>query len=284
MRAHEIEFATFDDVTFSDLSPYQFGREVCDPGHAFGPARRAHYLFHYIIQGSGSLDTVNEDGSKNEYRLSAGEGFLIFPGQITTYVADFEDPWEYIWLEFDGSHVKSGLDQVGLCTQQPIYRSQDDALSKRMLEEMREMLTHRDESALQLVGRTYLVFDLLLRSVVPRHSTGANKLMDYYLDETMKLIQTHYPDDLSVEDMARHLGLNRSYFSKMFKSATGEAPQHYLLRYRMEKAADLLKLSALSVAEVGRAVGYPNQLNFSRAFKNIYHLSPRAWRTDQRAR
>ena len=51
-----------------------------------------------------------------------------------------------------------------------------------------------------------------------------------------------------------------------------------LIGYRMEKAAELLKLSALSVAEVGRAVGYPNQLHFSRAFKNVHGVSPRAWR------
>ena len=48
----------------------------------------------------------------------------------------------------------------------------------------------------------------------------------------------------------------------------------------MEKAADLLKLSALSVAEVGRSVGYPNQLHFSRAFKSVHGVSPRAWRRE----
>ena len=46
----------------------------------------------------------------------------------------------------------------------------------------------------------------------------------------------------------------------------------------MTKAAELLKLTKLSIADVGKAVGYENQLHFSRAFKNIYKISPREWR------
>ena len=51
----------------------------------------------------------------------------------------------------------------------------------------------------------------------------------------------------------------------------------------MGKAAELLKLTALPVAEVGRAVGYPNQLHFSRAFKGVYGVSPREWRRENAA-
>ena len=47
----------------------------------------------------------------------------------------------------------------------------------------------------------------------------------------------------------------------------------------MTKAAELLKLTSLSIADIGNAVGYPNQLHFSRAFKNVYGTSPRSWRS-----
>jgi AraC-like DNA-binding protein len=46
----------------------------------------------------------------------------------------------------------------------------------------------------------------------------------------------------------------------------------------MKKATVLLKLTRLSIADIGNAVGYPNQLHFSRAFKSIYGVSPRKWR------
>ena len=79
-------------------------------------------------------------------------------------------------------------------------------------------------------------------------------------------------------DIARSAGLNPSYFGKLFKEATGKTPQQYLIGYRMAKAAELLKLTSMSIAEVGAEVGYPNQLHFSRAFKGVYGLSPRGWR------
>ena len=81
-----------------------------------------------------------------------------------------------------------------------------------------------------------------------------------------------------MEDIADHCGLNRSYFGKIFKSAMGQTPQTFLLNYRMTKAAELLKLTRLSIGDTGKAVGYDNQLHFSRAFKNVFGVSPRAWR------
>ena len=60
----------------------------------------------------------------------------------------------------------------------------------------------------------------------------------------------------------------------------GKSPQEFLISYRMSKAAELLKLTKLSIADIGNAVGYPNQLHFSRAFKNVYSISPRQWRNE----
>ena len=62
----------------------------------------------------------------------------------------------------------------------------------------------------------------------------------------------------------------------------GKSPQEFLISYRMTKAAELLKLTSLSIADIGNAVGYPNQLHFSRAFKNTYGTSPRSWRTENK--
>ena len=50
----------------------------------------------------------------------------------------------------------------------------------------------------------------------------------------------------------------------------------------MIKATELLKLTKLSIGDVGNAVGYANQLHFSRAFKNLYGRSPREWRNENR--
>ena len=277
MAAHEISFGTFNGGTYADLAPFQYGRELCEPGHAFGPARRSHFLFHYVVSGSGTLIANDEGGEKSRYRLGAGEGFLIFPGQVNTYFADMEDPWEYIWVEFDGMRAAEAIQKIGLTTAAPIYRAADRELAAAMEAEMRFLVDHRDDSPLTLVAHTYLFLDYLVRSIEPAVPV-ANRLQDFYIRTAVEFIERNYQNDITVEDIARQTGLNRSYFGKLFKGVLDKSPQQYLISYRMHKAAELLKLTALSVRDVGCAVGYPNQLHFSRAFRNAYGVSPRAWR------
>ena len=277
MAAHEISFGTFNGGTYADLAPFQYGRELCEPGHAFGPARRSHFLFHYVISGSGTLIANDEGGEEARYRLGPGEGFLIFPGQVNTYFADMEDPWEYIWVEFDGMQAAEAVKKIGLTTAAPIYHAADRELASAMEAEMRFLVDHRDDSPLALVAHTYLFLDYLVRSIEPVVSAGS-KLQDFYIRTAIEFIERNYQSDITVEDIARQTGLNRSYFGKLFKSVLDKSPQQYLISYRMHKAAELLKLTALSVRDVGCAVGYPNQLHFSRAFRNTYGMSPRAWR------
>ena len=147
-----------------------------------------------------------------------------------------------------------------------------------MVEEMRYLVANRDSSPLHLIGHTYLFLDYLLTSVDHPSDQQTSKLQGFYIREAIDYVKENYQSDVTVEDMARQTGLNRSYFGKVFKVATGKSPQQYLIGYRMSKAMELLKLTALPVAEVGRAVGYPNQLHFSRAFKNALGVSPRDWR------
>ena len=54
------------------------------------------------------------------------------------------------------------------------------------------------------------------------------------------------------------------------------------MNFRMAKAAELLKLTSLSISDIGLAVGYDNSMHFSRAFKSIYNISPRDWRNQNK--
>ena len=99
-------FSIFPSENFIDLGLYQYGWEQCDPAHSFGPAARTHYLFHYVISGTGTLIAQNSKKESVEYHVKSGQGFMIFPHQICTYTADPDLPWEYAWIEFDGLKAK----------------------------------------------------------------------------------------------------------------------------------------------------------------------------------
>lgn len=81
-------------------------------------------------------------------------------------------------------------------------------------------------------------------------------MSDFYIKEAMNYIEQNFQNDISIEDIARVCGINRSYLGKIFKNSVGHSPQEFLMNYRMIKATELLKLTSLSIADVGSAVGY----------------------------
>ena len=112
----------------------------------------------------------------------------------------------------------------------------------------------------------------------------AGKNSETYVEGAVRYIEQNYSRHISVEELARRCWLDRSYFGKVFKSVTGQSPQQFLIRFRMEKAASELRTGNMPVGDVGTLVGYPNLLHFSRAFKGVYGMSPSEYRQKYRER
>lgn len=278
---NDLLFSVFPSENFVDLSLFQCGREKCSPAHSFGPAARNHYLFHYVISGTGRLFAYDKKGETKEYSIKSMQGFMILPDQITTYVADKDMPWEYVWIEFDGLRAKAVVEAAGFSLDQPVYKALSKELREEMMKEMNYIAENSSSSPFHLIGHLYLFLDYLTRSTEGIKVHHSSKLRDFYIHEALVFIEHNFQNDISVEDIADVCGLNRSYFGKIFKEAIGKSPQEFLLSYRMIKATELLKLTKLSVGDISSAVGYDNQLHFSRAFKSIYGVSPKKWRTEQ---
>jgi AraC-like DNA-binding protein len=273
VQPHKLKFYVFADERFVDLNLYQFGWEQTEPLHAWGPYIRNHYLFHYVISGKGILLSQGQ-----EYTITAGHGFLIEPSQITTYRSDPNDPWEYIWVEFDGLRAYESLRLAGLSMKSPIYTPVNREAGRKLQEIMQYIVNHHEEPPMHLIGYGFLFLNQLTEGSADRRTHTDKRLQDFYMKEAMTFIEQNYHRDISIEDVANTCGLSRAYFGKLFRNATGETPQSFLINYRMNCATQLLKDGHLSVQEVGRRVGYENQLHFSRAFKSVYGMSPSSYR------
>ena len=278
----EVIFSVFPSENFVDLGLYQFGWEHCTPSLSFGPAARNHYLFHFCLSGTGTLIADNSKGDSVSYQVMSGQGFMLFPGQVCTYIADYDIPWEYVWIEFDGLRARETVNLAGLSLDQPIYKARYKDIAETMKNEMLYIVNHKEESPFHLIGHLYLFIDSFVRASTSTQIGKGNRLRDFYIKEAFSFIEQNFQNDISVEDIAASCGLNRSYFGKIFHETTGKSPQAFLISYRMTKAAELLKLTELSIADIGNAVGYPNQLHFSRAFKNVYGIPPRQWRNENK--
>lgn len=100
-----------------ELSFLFCGRRNCHPGEAVGPAVREHYLMHYCLAGRGVYRAQGVS-----YEIGPGEGFLILPGELSSYQADLEEPWSHIWVGFTGTKTAEYLKCCGLDHEHRTYQ------------------------------------------------------------------------------------------------------------------------------------------------------------------
>jgi AraC-like DNA-binding protein len=78
--------------------------------------------------------------------------------------------------------------------------------------------------------------------------------------------------------MAGRAAMSVAHFSERFKTQTGMSPMAYVIHLRMQRAAALLQWAEASVAEIAARVGYEDAYYFSRLFRSVFGVSPRAYR------
>ena len=182
----DLLFSVFPSENFVDLSLFQFGREKCSPAHSFGPAVRNHYLFHYVISGTGTLLVQDSTGDTKESHIKSMQGFMILPGQITTYIADRNLPWEYVWIEFDGLRAKAVVQAAGFSLDEPVYKAKLKDLREEMMKEMNYIAENGSSSPMHLMGHLYLFIDYLARSMEGIKVNNGSKLRDFYIHEALE--------------------------------------------------------------------------------------------------
>ncbi len=258
-----------------DLYLSYCGMEECDPGHSYGPISRTEYLFHYILSGKGVFEA---DGKT--YHLGKNEAFIIYPGEITFYQADTEEPWTYIWVGFGGVKAESCLKHACLGKSK---RTAKYSCENQLYDCVKGMLNASQLTyANDLIREGYL-FMFLSHLIEENHDTNSqNGTYDYpfhvYVQHALEFIDHNYHKDIKINDIANYIGIDRSYFTNIFKKTMYISPQQYLVNYRLDKASNLLKTTSLPVNNIAAEVGYPDALTFSKIFKMNYKLSPKSYR------
>jgi AraC-like DNA-binding protein len=270
------------DEQFIDLSLYYYGYEECPPSWTAGPFRREHFLFHYIFSGKGKFYFVDSNGKDNEAVLKKDQGFLLWPRQKGLYIADEKDPWVYAWVCFDGLKARELMIQAGLNYDHPLYTGANNESQEKMKNVLLSIVRTTNGLPLESIGQLYLFISALINSSVLQRGAIRSGIRDFYMRESIQFIEQHYHENINIEDVAAFCGINRSYLGKIFQNMLGASPHGFLLKYRINKACELLKITDMSIAEISAMVGYPNQFTFSRVFKNIQGKSPRDWRNDHK--
>ena len=85
-------------------------------------------------------------------------------------------------------------------------------------------------------------------------------------------------DGVTVQDVARQIGVSREHLSRCFQKRFGMSPRQFCLEQRMRKACVLLKDTDMPIKAIAEQLGYAEYSNFAHAFRQVTRMMPGEFR------
>ena len=262
--------------------------------YSVGPFMRDFYVISYCT--SGSLTIYVDEKPIN---IKAGDFYVIPPN--TPIINVFTDTTSTVYIGAKGTRLPHYLKLLGFSEKSFVfpYKFSERALYYlNMLVDSLEVAEYQtrlpgdeshkvaflpnpdysdyfsSESSLRQTG----FFSLFLAELM--NICGKNKkeekkqsVQQKYIDSAVRYIETNYPLDITVDGIASHVGLTRSYLFKLFRDQFGMSVNDYIIQTRMRAACDFLRQPDVQIKTVAASVGY-EPYNFSKMFKKVIGISP----------
>ena len=252
---------------------YANTEKMLPPGHVSGPIIRDCYIIQYVREGKGVVQINN-----NIFSVSAGQAYVVFPGAVTTMTADKSESWAKSWICLHGDRIRYFLDLMNINEENPIFawKNKKEVLNYIHFA-INELKSRGDEDELNRNICGNELFKILLRLNGEREENFTmEQKQSTYIVRALQFIEYNVSRAITVDQVAAHVGLNRTYFSTLFKEKMKVSPHQYLIDYKIKKACEYFENPNSTVASVGTSIGYEPQV-FSRLFKTQTGLTPREY-------
>lgn len=243
------------------------GQYFCEFGYYIQRDDYGRFLMLYVTRGK-----LNVKVEGQEYVVHEGEAAFFDCHVNHTYYADGFTAFH--WIHFNGSN-SAGIYRTFKEKQKSIVLAGEKAA--KVYEVLQNVISRyvNDTNIVESTISTELYQCLML------FLFADEELMQEALspvEQACKYIKDHYHENLSVKEIGDSVGLSPSHFSRLFKKETGVSPYEYLITERMNQAKHLLRTTSLSVKQIGYAIGYQGESNFTNTFTERIGLSPLNYR------
>ncbi len=255
------------------LAVIECGITKCEPLHHAPPRIYPHHSLTFVLSGKGTYVADNES-----YELSAGKGFLIKPDTICSYMADANEPWKYIYVVFSGSDAESishnaGLDKNELTFEFDLKKNFTDLL----------YAIHsacREQTAMGYEAAGY--FTLIMSRLIEKNMSNVQTYSsaEQYIKTAQNYIKQHYSYNITVKELAEHIGLDRTYLYRLFIEQLNKSPNEYINYYRLKKAVEMMGNKQLTLPNIALSTGFYDYSYFSKQFIKKYHKTPGEYRKE----
>jgi AraC-like DNA-binding protein len=250
----------------------------------FYPRARHHYrerphgaaesILICCRSGSGRFEVGGQGGT-----LEAGQALLIPRGRPHSYAADARRPWSILWVHFAGEDAALYGDLLPRGQHVlPVARAAGDRAARLFRDCFRVFAGGLTLAAVLYASQAvrHLLATLFFDNAA--FTASARAPGQPRIDDSILFMSQRTAQSLSLAHLARQAGLSIGYYSTVFKAHTGFSPIEYYNRLRIQAACRLLDTTALTILAVAESLGYEDPYYFSRAFRKIMGISPRAYR------
>lgn len=270
MEIKNISYFRQDLSTNETIKILDCGYHETVQGHYSSQAVVDHYVLHCIVSGKGSYQIHDRT-----YHLKASDCFLLIPNVPILYQSDILNPWVYYWIGFEGIGAQQMMKLCNITSSSPTLHFEPVEELVSIIQPLTSLNAASISDSYTALGQFYLLCSKLMQ-----HNNNIKPLSskEYYVKQAISLIQDSYYKDISIQDIANTIGLDRTYLYRVFKEINGITMQQYITNLRLKRACHFLTGSSLSYSEVAYYCGYSSEQYFSIAFKKNMGISPSTYR------
>jgi AraC-like DNA-binding protein len=246
------------------------GRERCAPDFDINRSNYPFNFIKYTVRGKGTLTS-----NAMTFPLQPGTLSGFSAGVPHHYKAAPEEPMEHIFLTFLGSESKDLMQKSGLRKGGAIA-VHDPAETLALFETILRVGMVKQPFS-QTICCHYLRI-LLLRQAAGELALKSHSVSVTTFNKCKNYIDRHFSENICMSDVAEDCDINVKYMSSLFKRYSDNTPYEYLMKIKLNKAADMLLNTSLTVKNIGEQIGLMDPYHFSRMFKQYYGLSPKHYR------
>ena len=262
---------TFSGIpTLSGITIFESGWENNTPGKSFGPYVREYYLLHFVLEGKGTYEIHGK-----KHTIKKNQVFLIPPDVKTTYTADGKDPWKYFWIGFNANQCDNLLEACGFDGTKYVVPFSDMLLINRAIKKLYTVKTNLVAYDYFIHGCLYELLGCMLHNAKKEYSSMDDNA---HVVTAKNFIEGHFTEPITISDVAKHVGLDRSYFSRIFKESTKVSPQEYLMDTRLKQALILVSQTSLPLSQIALKCAFNDYSHFYKAFSKKYGQTPGSFR------
>ncbi|MBC8060721.1 MAG: helix-turn-helix domain-containing protein [Clostridiaceae bacterium] len=229
------------------------------------------YLIIFVLSGKGYLEYKGKS-----YTIYKGQGFLIDCMEYQYYRADAKDPWEILWVHFNGG-TSYGYYQQFSKNSSPLCSFEENTIVPSILHEL--ISTHQEINIRTEPLSSKLLLDLLTEFLFTINIPDSSEtFVPEYIKRIMKELDRGLQEKITLDMLAQKYSMNKFHLEKEFKKFIGISPNEYVISNRISLGKELLKYSDLPVSEISFKTGIDNVSHFINLFKNREGITPLAFR------